>query len=213
VIIFIDIGGTPANILKKDTYSLALNNGIKKEDLVAILDPFDLSRSERTFLFNGKKVKVAISSKEVNLDSEKEKIISPEGFPLSENLREFMNNLVRMKYPFLKLIKLEIVLSENKEIILDLLKKIKIPVRAVCPRCNMFRKIILGKEEMCCGVCDNEIINRGKYVPQQGFLSVITYLCGYKTFSNDPIKKEQIEKIRELIEFEGDPLVNYLKQN
>jgi hypothetical protein len=44
----LDIGGTPANLLAKDKVGMFLSRGIRPEQLVAIVDPFDLSRVERT---------------------------------------------------------------------------------------------------------------------------------------------------------------------
>ncbi|MEM4703057.1 MAG: HisS family protein [Candidatus Pacearchaeota archaeon] len=214
MILFIDIGGTPANILEKKKYGLAIKNGTPKEKIVAILDPFDLSRKERTFEYNGKKIKLKIKSRNVNLNSEIEKVAVPEGLPFFGimNVREIMNNLVKFFYPNLKTINLEEVLSKNKQIVYGILKKTKTPVRAICPSCNQFRRILLGENSMCCNVKDNEIIDSGKYIPQEGLLPVILFLCGYKTFSNDKEKSKKIKNIQKIIGFKGNPLVNYIKE-
>ena len=220
MIVFIDIGGTPAKLIESNKLELAKANGISEKQLIAILDPFDLSRVERRIKYKSYNIKFPINSKEVNRTSETEQVIVPENIPKeikeivnnSKNIRELMNNLVKFFYPTLKTIKLEEVLSKNKNAVYSILKKIKIPVRAICPKCNKFKKIWLGDNFMCCNVEDSEIINSGRYVPQEGFLPVITYLCGYKTFSNSIEKKEQIKKIKEILKFKGNPLVNYIKQ-
>lgn len=220
MIVFIDIGGTPANIFEKRKFEIAKYNGISESQLVAILDPFDLSRYERTFKYNGLKIKFPIKSNDVDLDSEKEPVIIPNNLPLqiqeiaksSNNLRDLMNNLVKFFYPNLKTIKLERILSKNKKIIYQVLKKMKIPVRSICPKCNKFRKIIFGGNEMCCNVKDEELIDLGRYIPQQGFFAVIIYLCGYKTFSNDQEKIEQSKRIMKSLGIAGKPIKTYIKQ-
>ena len=203
MIIFIDIGGTPASILKNNKFELALANNISKEKLIAIVDPFDLSRAERKISLKNRKIKIPIKVKNVNISSD---CITP-------NLRKFMNNLIKLNYPDLKIIKLEKILSENKTIIYNLLKEIEIPVRAICPKCNQFKKIILGNKTPCCNISGEKIINSGRYLPQTGFLCVITYLCGYKTYSNDAIKIEQVKKIMNKLNLKGNPIKTYIKLN
>jgi histidyl-tRNA synthetase len=217
----IDIGGTPEKIIEDKKLELAKANGILQEQLIAILDPFDLSRAQRTINYKGKKIKFPINSKEVELNSEKEPVVISKKWPdeikevanYSSNIRELMNNLVLFFYPNLKIIKLEEVLSKNKDKVYNILTKTKIPVRAICPKCNKFRKTVLGNNSMCCNLNDKEIINSGKYIPQNGFLSAITYLCGYRTFSNDKEKAIQLEEIRKKLRFKGNPLVNYIKED
>jgi hypothetical protein len=46
---FVDVGGTPAKVLENGKISLLLDAGISSEQLVVVLDPFDLSRAERSF--------------------------------------------------------------------------------------------------------------------------------------------------------------------
>jgi hypothetical protein len=130
-----------------------------------------------------------------------------------------MNNLVKWKYPDLRLIKLEDVLSKNKDIIYRILKKINIPVRAICPKCNKFKKIVLGENSVCCDTDENNIISSGKYIPMQGFFSVIISLCGYKIFSNSAEKENQAKEIMDRLGISGETLQNYdesktyIKQN
>jgi hypothetical protein len=213
----IDIGGTPANILEKNKLRTARAQGIKDEDIVIILDPFDLSRKERKFNYKGISIKFSIETKDVNIDSEK-KIPYIKNNPPNEikkiidssvNLRELMNNLVKFTYPKIKTIKLENILAKNKEVIYNILKKTKIPVRAFCPKCGYIRNIILGDNMMCCSVSDKDIINSGKYIPQKGFFALITYLCGYKTLSNNKEKINQTIEIMKKINIKGYPFKKY----
>lgn len=43
----IDIGGTAQNVLEKNKIEFVLASGIKEEQIIIVLDPFDLSRAER----------------------------------------------------------------------------------------------------------------------------------------------------------------------
>ena len=143
----IDVGGTPANILKKKNVLNALENGINEKEIIAILDPFDLSRAERKFEYNGKSIKFSISSNDISKDSEKESILFSENIPTeikslannSKNLRDLMNNVVRFIYPNLKTIRLDEVLSSNKKIISNIayLMVIAYKVNVICRRNNI----------------------------------------------------------------------------
>jgi len=46
----LDVGGTPANVLEKGKLGFLLDSGIKPEQLVIVVDPFDLSRIERSLI-------------------------------------------------------------------------------------------------------------------------------------------------------------------
>lgn len=48
----IDIGGTPINILEKGKIGFILDRGIRAEQMVVVVDPFDLSRVERSLVLS-----------------------------------------------------------------------------------------------------------------------------------------------------------------
>jgi len=79
----IDVGGTPANILEKNNFFKAKACGIKTEEIIAILDPFDLSRAERTLLLGDYKIgkikfSVEVPNNQTNLSSEQVKVLPEE---------------------------------------------------------------------------------------------------------------------------------------
>lgn len=243
MIVFIDIGGTPANILERNLFRVAKLNGIKQERLIAILDPFDLSRAERKLVLGDYKTSaikfpVEIPNNQTNLNSEKVSPPNPEECrrllqsvdnliigkiqgiyskklnvievrqryckfvkdtenlaKISGNLREFMNGIVTLLSPDLKLVKLEDILSRNSQIVCEILEKTDIPVRAICPSCNCFVQMSLREKTPCCGISNGEIIQSGKYIPQAGFFAVILYLCGYEVYSNNTEKEMQAKEI------------------
>jgi len=255
----IDIGGTPANILKNNKLILTKSNGIQIEDFVAILDPFDLARNERKLELGDYKIKALkfpvdvlynkteLNAECVNSPSVKEckdlfeyaenavigkiqnvygKIINinkiKEKYELlkqnveklagtSTNLREFMNGLIKILAPNLKTIKLEDILSRNVSVIYDILEKTDIPIRAICPICNCFVQMCLKGTTPCCDYPAKEIMKSGRYIPQEGFLPVIIYLCGYQTLSNNQEKIEQTTRIMGMIGKQGNPIITYKK--
>jgi len=255
----IDIGGTPANILKNNKLILAKANNILTEEIVAILDPFDLARAERTLELGDYKTKaikfpIEVPNGKTDLNSESVNPPSPkeckdlfeyaenavlgkiqniygkrininkvkEKYELlkqtveklagdSTNLREFMNGLIKILAPNLKTINLEEVLSRNVSVIYSILEKIDIPVRAICPSCNCFVQMYLRDKTSCCSYPADEIIKSGRYIPQEGFLSVIIYLCGYQTLSNNQEKIEQTTRIMGMIGKQGNPIITYKK--
>lgn len=258
----IDIGGTPSNILGRNKYDVAAAEGISLKKLIVILDPFDLSRSERRLELGDYKIKAIKFSIEVpggqtNLTSEK--VVPPtmeycqnqlnkiEGIVLGKiqseygkyinmkkikdrfsvfrkrveglaensiNLREFMEGLVKLLVPRLSFVKLEEVLSKNSKIVFDILNKLDVPARTICNNCNRFIDISLRKKELECPFCNaklfcKDIIDSGKYIPQKSFLPVITYLCGYLTYSNSQEKIEQVRRIMKVIQKNGEPIKTY----
>jgi len=253
----IDIGGTPANILESNKLRIARLNKVDSDQLVAIVDPFDLSRIERKLVLGDYKIqaiKFPARVSDTSLNSEyvespslddcrrllaaaKSKVLgkvqSTYGKRIdlkdvedryetflkdvervavgSSNLREFMNGLINLLTPDLRIIKLEDILTENSDKVRALLEKVDIPVRAICPRCNLFVNMSLKEKTSCCEISGEEIINSGKYIPQEGFLPVITYLCGYQTYSNSEEKKQQVQEIMRNIRIEGNPLKSYEK--
>jgi hypothetical protein len=259
VIIFIDIGGTPANILKDNKLAIAKANGLLLDNLVIILDPFDLARAERKIELGAYKTRaikfpIDVPESEVDLDSENVSPPSPEeckelfenveaavigkiqsiyGRKIriekikerysklkenievlardSNNLRNFMNGLIKLLSFGLKTIKLEDILSQNSEIVYNILEKMDIPSRAVCPSCNNFVRLSLRGKTPCCNIPADEIIKTGRYIPQNGFLPVITYLCGYCTYSNSQEKMQQAAEILKNMGKNGNPIINYAK--
>jgi len=127
----------------------------------------------------------------------------------SLNLREFMNGIITLLSPKINLIKIEEVLSKNKNLIYEILEKTDIPVRAVCPKCNCFIRMNLKEKTPCCSISSEEIINSGKYLPQEGFLAVITYFCGYLTYDSGNEKAEQAKIILNKIGKTGNPILSY----
>jgi hypothetical protein len=235
----IDFGGTPANILK----GKAIDFEKIKQESIFILDPFDLSREERTIsLEDGKrkikfpvdmdKLSVDISSefccapdynktKELLESSLEKLILGPEIkkklieeiLPVlsnSNNLREFMEGLVKLIYPRAKFVRLEEVLARNSDKIKKILAKVDIPIRVICPECKRFTNLTLPKGEICkkCNkkISTEEIISSGDYIPQKGFLAILTSLGGYKTFSKSEEKKLQIKEINKSLGINLDPL-------
>jgi hypothetical protein len=231
----IDFGGTPANILKSN----ALDFKKIKQESIFILDPFDLSREERTIFLGECKIKFPIEIRNLSVDASSEfcsapdynktkellessigklpieiknKLIEKILFVLSnsKNLREFMGGLVKLVYPSVKFVRLEEVLSINSDKIKNLLLKTEIPIRTVCPECKRFTRLILPKEEKCtkCSkkISSEQIINSGEYIPQEGFFAILTYLCGYKTFSKSEAKRLQIKEINKKLNTKFEPL-------
>jgi len=266
VIIFIDIGGTPAIVLRRSLDALLNANGINKEQVIAILDPFDLSRTERKLELGNYKINAIkfpvevpngltdLSADEVAAPKKEEcrmlfekakdvvlgKIQSNYGgridfskvaerytfaantIPIlaenSKTLREFMNEVLRFLAPGLNTLNLEDLLSKNREIVYEILQKTDIPARAICPNCKRFTEIWLRQEISLCTKCNkpvitDQIIRSGKYIPEKGFFGVITFLCGYKMFSNSTEKMSQAGKIMSDIGRMGSPLFNYKEQN
>lgn len=261
----VDIGGTPAKILAGNKFWIARASKINENQLVAILDPFDLARAERKLVLGDYKIssikfsvkipngRTELSSEFVSapnpneirksFESAKEGVIGKiqsvygkraniqkikERYNLvknkienlavsSKNLREFMNNLFGILAQDIKVIKLEEVLSLNKEIVYGILKKTDITARIICPRCNMFYEDTLKKKSSRCAKCNQEnenkqIIESGIYIPQDGFFAVITYLCGYKTYSSFLSAQEKIKqakKIIKLLGIKGNPIKVY----
>ena len=258
----IDTGGTPERILMKDLPQIMALNNLNKEQLIAILDPFDLARAQRKLEFGDYKTKslnfsvevpngcVELSSefvsppkpeecrklfdsaesciigklqsiygKRINLPEARERyaLLREEVVGIAEksgNLREFMNGLVRILLPGLRTVKLEEVLSQNKAIVYEILRKTDFSARIICPRCNMFYEDSLGKGNSVCTKCNMENLNRqiiesGRYIPQKGFLPAITYLCGYLTFSNDQDKPIQTNEIFAKLGIKGDAIMPY----
>ncbi len=128
------------------------------------------------------------------------------------NMREFMNSVVAYLFSPIKTIRLEEVFAKNpnatrylievvkkvgwdkKEITKDeggnitgevITREYKIPARAVCPLCNLFVDSHLGEELNCCGVPADEIIASGKFIPEWGFLPILTYLNEYRIFTRE----------------------------
>jgi hypothetical protein len=258
----IDIGGTPAFIVKQDLLSITRQNEIESNQLVAILDPFDLSRAERKLelgdyktkslnfsvevpngwtelssefvsppkpeecmkLFDsaescvlgklqsvyGKRINISeINSKYALLRDEVERLARESG-----NLRDFMNGLTKILLPDIRTIKLENILSQNKSVVYRILEKTDIGARIICPRCNMFYEDTLRKENSVCTKCNMEnsnrqIIDSGRYIPQQGILPVITCLCGYLTFSNNSDKVAQTNEIFDKLGVKGSAIMPY----
>jgi hypothetical protein len=92
----LDIGGTPANLLAKDKIGLFLSRGIRPEQLVAVVDPFDLSRVERSLeLSDAGSVKRIKFSVEVG-DNEKVSSEKAEPPAAEEILRQFLENKGRI---------------------------------------------------------------------------------------------------------------------
>jgi hypothetical protein len=258
----IDIGGTPANVLGSNKIYIARANGISSEQLIAILDPFDLSRAERKLELGDYKIKAIKFSvdvpenknefnsemvnspnyeeflrlfesaegavigriqgtygKRINIQKIKEKysILKERAKELSQNsgnLREFMDGLIKLLAPGLKIAKLEDILSQNYSIVYEILEKTDIPARAICPSCNCFTEVFLKPRFSYCSNCSKELLNEdiiksGKYIPQQGFLPVITYFCGYLAYSNSKEKIEQTESIMKMLGKSGSPVVEY----
>ena len=132
----------------------------------------------------------------------------------SKNLREFMNGIVKILAPDLRTVKLEEVLSDNYGKISKLLEKTDIPVRAICTNCNRFTDFYLRQDFPACQRCNStiscrEIMQTGRYIPQNGFFAVITFLCGYKTFSNSEDKAKQISEINNILGINTTPLLNF----
>ena len=258
----IDVGGTPASVIRNNRIIKMEYNNLDTSTAVAILDPFDISREERklelgSYKFKSIKFPIDIRGSIEDISSEKISAPSPnvcfqlfqnakdnilgtiksrypnkidlktlnERYNLfqkkamglaaaSKNLREFMNGLISLLCPNLKLITLEEVLSKNAEIVRNILKKTEVPVRAICPSCGRFNYILLGNNNSLCKNCqsllnEKELINSGRYIPQQGFLTVITYLSGYLTFSNNKEKEERTSKIFKILGLDDYPLQNY----
>lgn len=256
----IDIGGTPEKVMESNKFRIARLNGEFEENLVAILDPFDLSRDQRKLYLGDYKTpsikfSVDVPNGQTNLNSEavkppkskdcatllesaensvigkmqtiygkridiskikerynlfKKNIIKLADF--SSNLREFMNGLLKLLAPNLEIIKLEDILSRNSSMIYNILEKTDIPVRAICPSCNCFVQMFLRGKTPCCNIPGDSVIKCGKYIPQEGFFAVITYLCGYSTYDNSQEKVEQSERIMTLIERKGQVLITYKPQ-
>jgi len=248
----IDIGGTPAKVLELNKIGNALNKGVKPEQLVYILDPFDLSRAERKLIFGNYSIKGLKFNVDVpSTDLSSEYVDGPDSYEIislmnrfkpkilgnlvnkyrgidknalenryeelkdkitklseiSANLREFMNRLIILLSPEpIEIMPLEKIFSENKEIVYNLLDKIgDINIRAICPRCKQFNEMSLKQETPCCGVSSNEIIESGKYIPEQGLFPVLTTLCGYIPELSDGL--EYIEPAAKILEKLGvEPL-------
>lgn len=257
----IDIGGTPEFLMLDNTLRIAKLNGCNPDDLVAILDPFDLSRAQRKLELGDYKIKsikfpVEVPGGAVDMSSDKVKPPkSEEILPLLEaaeqavigklqstrknmdinqvkerysyfkkkllalsnqtaDLRDFMNCLVNLLSPALRIIRLEDILSGNIEIVYEILNRVDIPARAICPSCSRFTELWLKSRYSNCSRCSNpisseDIIKSGRYIPQAGFFAVITYLCGYRTFSNSEEKTEQARKIMQEIGIIGEPILTY----
>lgn len=185
----IDAGGTPAYAITSKKYEKLLQK-IDKENVILILDTFDLSRKERTISVNSAKIKFQIEVKDVNLSADavpapKSYVVNGEISPelktylnlLINNcktLREFMNSLIKYVAKDLKTCLLEDVLASIKERVKKIVEKTQITARAVCPVCNKFNKIIL-REKTCCGA---DVLETGRYVPQDGYLRPFLLLAG-----------------------------------
>jgi len=116
----------------------------------------------------------------------------------SPNLRHFMNSLVERFNPDLQIILLEDLFSKNQDKVYQLMEKFKIPARAICPDCNTFQNTILGDNLSCCNISGDRIIKSGKFIPEEGFFPVLTYLSGYKTFT--PERREYIQRAQKILE-------------
>ncbi len=130
----------------------------------------------------------------------------------SPNMREFMNSIVAYLFSPIKVIKLEDIFAKNPENTYALIEKFSVPVRAVCPLCNLFIKNTLGEELACCGVAPEKIIKGGTFIPEEGFFPILTYLNGYRMFLRD--NHEYLEKVPELLSKakllkETNPFVTY----
>lgn len=229
----IDIGGTPANVLEKGKLAFLLSRGIKQEQIIFVVDPFDLSRVERALivsdvgtvkrfkfqvkvpgterisseyieapdrkqvlqLFQDNKGKIvdALSGKYKFFKKDQKALLS-ERYELmksavldvadsSKNLREFMNSLIQVLSPVpIKLKKLESVLIENQEKVYDILKQRSIEARVFCPDCGRMVPYTFNnenlRENICCSVTAEDVIKKGSYVPEEGMLPTVLYLCG-----------------------------------
>ncbi len=242
--------------------SIAAENQIEPAKLIAILDPFDLSRVERQLKLGDYSVKcitfpIKVPNNKVDLSSESVKPpTSEECFVLfnsaeskiigriqnnpgkkvdiqkireqysilkrevcnlaknSINLREFMNSLLEILMPQLKTIKLEEVLSKNKQIIYTILDKLDIPARTICPNCTKFFETSLKRDMIMCSKCSYQfpqetLLSSGRYIPQKGFLPAMTYLCGYVTLSNDSDKITQTREIFAKLGIKANPIKQY----
>lgn len=78
----VDIGGTPANVLERGKLCFLLNRGIKPKQIISIMDPFDLSRTERSLVFNNygnvKKLKFSIPENITNEKTSSELVPAPD---------------------------------------------------------------------------------------------------------------------------------------
>ena len=187
----IDIGGTPAFVINAREYEVILQK-FSKERVILVLDPFDLSRNERTIVVNGVRIKFEIDANDVNISADT--IPAPKTYKANKEmgaelkgvlddscrecktLRNFMNSLVCYFTKDLKICLLEDVLISIKDKILQIIKTKQIPVRAICPICNKFCRINLG-EKTCCGA-SKEIIETGRYIPEKGYFRPFLLLAG-----------------------------------
>lgn len=243
----IDIGGTPSNILGKTKKNFAYSLGYQTNNLMIILDPFNLARIERYLPIGDnykiKQIKFSVNVPEGNTDLSSEAVSAPDpekikqdliiakpkilgkiigdyGWKITDkkelerrynqliqeipdiannslNLRQFMNSLVKKFTGQINTILLEDLFSKNPNITYDLMKKFKIPARAICPECNTFQNIILGEDLSCCNVPSDIIIKSGRFIPEEGFFPVLTYLNGYKTFT--PKGREYIQNAQKIL--------------
>ena len=89
----------------------------------------------------------------------------PELAGSSKNLRVFMNSLVGKFLDPVQVVLSEDIFSRNPEKTYALMERFKVPVRAVCPKCDTFKNLTLGENLSCCGVSSDEIIKSGKFIP------------------------------------------------
>lgn len=207
-------------------YAIVLQK-VSKENIILVLDPFDLSRNERTIVVGDVKIKFELDANDVKLSADA--IPAPKTYKTNKEidaelkdvlnnlcsecktLRDFMNCLVCYFAKDLKICLLEDVLISIKDKIKQLAKAKQIPVRAICPICNKFCRINLGGET-CCGASE-EIIDTGRYIPQEDYFRPFLLLAGITPTIPDSKMIEDFKKRCKELDIEAKYIMINNKNN
>ncbi len=100
----------------------------------------------------------------------------------SENMRVFMNSLIKILSPLpVQLRYLESVLSTNQDRIYEVLKVRDIEARVFCIGCGRIIPYTFNsnrlEEKVCCSTAET-IIEKGSFVPEESMLPTLLYLSG-----------------------------------